>query len=210
MTSVPTVTSVREYAASLGLLVLGSVGVLGTAALPWVTARIDDPTLGASAARVELSGTALAPALSPLALVALAAVVGVLASRGVLRRLVGVVVLLAGIGLVWLVGSARLDPAVVTRAARTATGTTTGASAESWTLAWLPALGCALLVCVAAALVVGRAGRWPTLSPRYDRDGAPSPGRGVPKADAWSQLDRGEDPTADASQPLPADPDLAQ
>ena len=200
----------REYAAGLGLLVLGSVGVLGTAALPWVTAHIDDPTLGASAARVELSGTALAPALSPLALVALAAVVGVLASRGVLRRLVGVVVLLAGIGLVWLVGSARLDPAVVTRAARTATGTTTGALAESWTLAWLPALVCSLLVCAAAVLVVVRAGRWPTLSERYDRAGNPSPRRAAPKADAWSQLDRGEDPTADASQPLPADPDLAQ
>jgi len=200
----------REYAAGLGLLVLGSVGVLGTAALPWVTAHIDDPTLGASAARVELSGTALAPALSPLALVALAAVVGVLASRGALRRLVGVVVLVAGIGLVWLVVSARLDPAVVTRAARTATGTTTAVSAESWTLAWLPSLGCALIVCAAAVVVIVRAGRWPTLSPRYDRAGNASPQGGAVKADAWSQLDRGEDPTADASHPLPADPDLAQ
>ncbi len=201
----------REYIGWLGVLTLGAVGVLATSSLPWTTVLTDDASLGASARRLDLSGTALAPALSPLALVALAGVVGVLASRAATRRLVGGVILLAGSGLVWAVVDARFGTAALTRAARSATGSSSvGVFIESWAATWCATFAFGVLVCAAGVATVLRAGQWPTLSDRYERGGEPAQRRRASGQDAWSQLDRGEDPTDGPSHPLRSEPDLTQ
>ena len=201
----------REYAWVLAGLALGGAGVLGASAPRWVTASTDDPSLGALARSVELSGTALEPVLSPLALVALAGVVGVVASRTLARRLVGALLLSAGGALVWAVLAARFGSVTVTRAARATAGLgSLDVLPQSWSPAWLPALAGGVLICASAALVMTRAARWPTLSSRYERGAAAGRQGGTPKSDAWSRLDRGEDPTADDLHPRSSDRDLTQ
>lgn len=112
----------------------------------------------------------------------LALVLGVVATRGWARVVVGV--LLALLGLSVAVGY---------------TWATVGGSGEGEVSA-LAILGGAL-----AALVGGwtvRRGRtWPSMGSRYERAGAAS--RRAPRLSDWEALDRGIDPTTDPADPRP-------
>jgi hypothetical protein len=120
------------------------------------------------------TGTALLPWLSALALVALAGAGALLATRGLLRAAVGVLLLLSGLG---LAGGA---------VARLVAGASPG-----WPLA--TALG-GLIVAGAGLLTVARGREWPGMGARYDRPvRAPGPPRS--ESQIWDALDRGEDPT---------------
>jgi len=132
------------------------------------------------------TGGSLAPALPALGLVALAGAGGLLATRGIGRRLVGGLLLAVALGVVVLVVGA-LGPVGL-----------------GWPLA---CLGGALLAGAGGALAVKDGGRWPVMGSRYGRgtpaaapDPAekpvmkPSAGRDT-SAELWDALERGEDPT---------------
>jgi hypothetical protein len=106
-----------------------------------------------------------------LALVALAGFAGAVAVGGWGKRLVGALVVLAGL----LAGGATVS----------ADGTGPGR--------WIALLGAVLLV-AAGALVVRLTARLPTLGARY-RSAAPRGASGDRDKDMWDGLSRGQDPT---------------
>jgi uncharacterized membrane protein (TIGR02234 family) len=182
----------REVAAVvLATAVGGGVGVLATARA-WSTVVVTRlPPLGP--VRHDVTGRTLQPGVTGLAVVALAGVLAVLATRGVTRRVIGAVLTLAGAGMVWwsLTG---LSAVSATRGrqlvadARTAAGLGT-ASATNVTVhpAWvlLAALG-GLLVAAGGVTTAARGGRWRAMSARYESPVAttsvapgPSPGDAI-------------------------------
>ncbi|WP_433377629.1 Trp biosynthesis-associated membrane protein [Actinoplanes sp. CA-142083] len=114
------------------------------------------PRPGMTAVREARTGTDLEPWVTGLALVALAGTGALLATSGWLRRVVGALLALAGVGIVIgaIAGRAGLDPG------------SAGAGATAWPI--LCALGG--LIITAGGLTAARLGhRWPRMSARYDR-----------------------------------------
>ncbi|MDP9241514.1 MAG: Trp biosynthesis-associated membrane protein [Actinomycetota bacterium] len=125
----------------------------------------------AAAVGAAVTGQQLVPVARALGLVGLAGVVALLAARGWTRPAVGVALVLSGVGIIGaaaavLGGTGVLWPAV------------TG-------------LGGVLLL-AAGGLATVRGRSWPALGARYDAPSTRSRGT----VDAWTALDRGEDPTA--------------
>lgn len=172
-------------------------GLAGAALAGWAATRVwlvewTPRPAPLPSVRVEHTGSGLWPWLPASAVVGLAGMGAVLATRGIGRRLVGVLLLLVGAGL--LVGGAA--------------GLVTSSGMEP-DVRWpaLTVLG-GLLVTGAALTVVLRGHRWPTMGARYERTGGgarlsdparpdPTGGRvtGARVTAAWEALDRGEDPT---------------
>ncbi len=150
---------------------------------------------------LRVSGRTVDAAPTAFALVALAGVVAVLATRGVLRRVVGAVLVLSGLGLVWrAVASAG---AVGTHRARalvaghhSTVDVSTVVPHVSTHAVW-PALTvvCGLLVTASGALIAWRGHRWVVMSARYEAAPAAEADPGKAAATLWTALDRGEDPT---------------
>lgn len=196
-------------AVPVALDVVGSAVVLVLLTLTWQRATV---RRGAPFGDVvaDLSGRTLAPAAFGLALVTLAGAVAALAVRGRARRVVGVLVALAGVGTavaaalaVRAVGDDRaraLASAALADRAGNGTGATSldvggGAVAITVTAAW------PVLAAVAALLTVvaGVLWTWPAptarrggLSSRYE---APTAAARPRDESMWSALDHGEDPT---------------
>jgi hypothetical protein len=178
-------------------LLLACAGLALAAALLWAASAVRWlRVLPAGRAPVDLDGAALHPALTGVALLALAGVAGVVAAVGVLRRVVGVVLALAGgaVGATVLAGvpGGRALPDGVPADAPAAA---TGAPA-------LALLGAAALLLVGVLVAV----REPLLPRPGSRWAAPGPRRAAsrPEADpdraAWDALDAGEDPTIDPTR----------
>lgn len=156
------------------------------------------PSGGALGDGTGTTGGELEPALVPLALLALAAVAAVLATSGWLRRLLGVLVGLAGLWVCWLTASpvhvARPGAQFLADAQRQdllrheSTLTTQLAVGRG-----LVGLGAVALLFV-AVLLVSRGQRMPKLGARYQAPGAERP-PGDPDRELWDLLDKGEDPT---------------
>jgi hypothetical protein len=117
------------------------------------------------------TGSALYPWLPALGLVALAGAGALLATRGLVRAAVGVLLLLCGFGLI--AGAAGHFPG-------------------GWPVA--TALG-GLLVAGAGGLALVRGRRWPALGARYDRPAGAAARAPQSGAEVWDALDRGDDPT---------------
>jgi uncharacterized membrane protein (TIGR02234 family) len=191
----------RELVLALVLEIVGAAGALLVATRTWQTistprpAPLHDDVLTLSGRDVDTASTALA-------LVALAGVVAVLATRGLARRLIGLVVLLAGAGLVWRAVTA--GAAVSARRARVFVADrhpTVDTSAVAVRVdvhgGWvILGVGCGVLVVAAGALIAWRGHRWPTMSARYDRRAA-APSAQARASRLWADLDRGDDPTSD-------------
>jgi uncharacterized membrane protein (TIGR02234 family) len=168
---------------------------LGSAALATVGASqtwAEATTTAQGTRTVAASGTDVAAAALPLALVALAAwgAVLVLRSRG--RRLVAVLGLLAAVGagaaVLTAAGDARDVAGGMLAAASDVSVTTT-----AWPTVTVIACGVAAASFVVAFL---QAPRWPEMSARYDAPNEPEPGTAaVSDADLWRALDEGHDPT---------------
>lgn len=191
-------SQVSSKAAALLLLTVGGGLTLLAATAPWAELRADDGLAGASA---TVTGSAVAPLSVAAGAVGLAAVVAVLAVRGWLRRLVGVVVVaLSALALAQVVGVLG-DTADVARRWWAVEVATLAASADVEPTVWAGVTAAGLVLLLAAGvLVLVRGGSWAGLSSRYDVPGSPparAPGAGpVSQADSWQALDRGEDPTA--------------
>jgi hypothetical protein len=179
-----------------GALVAAAAALWGASALTWVLVR---PT---GRAAVELTGAVVAPALTGLALVALAGVAGVVATGGVLRRLVGVLLVGAAVWVVAVVVPVWTgDPAAVAAAATPPGGVPPAALAgqpAAATAAPLLALGGALALLGGGLVVLLREPRLPRLGARYAAGSRP-PAVQDPDRAAWADLDEGRDPTADAA-----------
>ena len=185
---------------ALGLVCLalaGSAAALwGSGQAVWHRVTADLPARGPQV--VEVTGAQAHPALGGLALLALAGIAGAVATGGLPRRAVGLLLLLAGLAAGWLaVRGLLLDPFgtdgpvprlpdVDAELLRYRPTTTTAAPL-------LALLGALLLLAAGAAALVAERGL-ARLGARFA-----APGERRPPADpdraAWQDLDAGRDPT---------------
>jgi uncharacterized membrane protein (TIGR02234 family) len=163
---------------------------------------------------LRVAGRTVDAAPTALALVALAGVIAILATKGMPRRVVGVVVALAGVGLVWrsltglqALGVSRARTLVQDKHPGIQLGSAVPHVSVHSGWAVLSCL-CGVLVLLAGALVAWRGHRWGAMSARYEApvgeghpaarvESAEDAERSRLRADAsmWSALDRGDDPT---------------
>jgi uncharacterized membrane protein (TIGR02234 family) len=197
-----------EYAAALVLQLAGGGFALLLATRSWQT--VHTPRERPLADDVlQLSGRTIDAAPTALALVALAGVVAVVATRGVLRRAVGVVLVVTGGLLIWRAASG-LSAVSATRARDLVRSHHSGVGVDAASAPHVAVhaqwavltLACGVLVALAGALVAARGARWSALSAKYE---APRPALSArdlaaqrQRADAsmWKALDAGDDPTA--------------
>ena len=171
----------RRLTYAVGLCLAGAGLALFATTRTWAvefTAR-PAPLPGLRTSRI---GADLVVWLPALALVGLAGAGAVLATRGLLRRLVGALLLAVGVATVGGAGLAL-------------TGSGSVAVGPAWPLL---CLGGGLLTAAGGALTVAGGHRWPTMGARYDRRATRRNGRAGATATAvevWDALDRGEDPT---------------
>jgi uncharacterized membrane protein (TIGR02234 family) len=190
----------RPFAVALLLQLLGAGGALLVAVRTWQTVITPRPAPSHDDV-LHLSGRTVDAAPTALALVALAGVVAVLATRGVVRRGVGAVLAVVGAGLVWRAIAS--SGAVSTQRARdvvTAHHPTVNAAAvvpRIETSAVWPALtaACGVLVLLAGALTAWRGHTWQVMSARYEAPADPQQQQAKAATALWTALDRGEDPT---------------
>jgi uncharacterized membrane protein (TIGR02234 family) len=182
----------RTMIAALTGCVAGAGLVLLAASQPWAGAIVADLPGGG---RIDPSGGTVAPLASGLALAALAGPLAVLATRGVGRLAVGVLLVVAGSGIaVVAVRTAADATAAVSEPAAAAVGLSTPAiyQAESTGWPYVAALG-GLAVATAGVATIARGRGWPSMSARYERpDRQPATAR---PASMWDAIGRGEDPT---------------
>lgn len=198
-----------EFAAALLLEIVGAGGALLLSTRHWQTITTARPRPFATDV-LRVSGRTIDSAPTALALVALAGVVAVLATKGLPRRVIGALVAAAGV--VLAVRSALAVAAVSAERARSLVADKHPRAAGSELLGqhvatdpiWgvLSVIGGGLVL-AAGLLICLRGARWAAMSARYDAPVATAapddPERARAKADArlWSALERGEDPTAE-------------
>lgn len=175
-----------------GLLV--AAAAFGTTLFTWVDAHI----AGAFGRQsVAVAGSQAAPAVSALAMVALAAPLAARIAPRILSYIVCTIAAAAGAGIVLTAVSVAVDPAsaVVTETSRL-TGTV--APAGSYTLSGWPwaAAACGALITLAAAWTAIASRSW-SASRKYERTVEPhhTNSKEIDEMDAWDSLSRGEDPT---------------
>jgi uncharacterized membrane protein (TIGR02234 family) len=206
MTDAPSSTrTARSYRAALALLAVGAVLLLVGFGRTWVTAVVRDA--GLPTVTVELTGRDLAPAGAAMAVVALAGLAALVATRRVGRMLTGLVLALAGL---IAVGSALRYGAwsgstmalVADRAGVAASDATTSTTTTLW---WVVAAVGGALVLTAGALSLVASSTWTTLGGRYERRSSTQPAPKAAAASAWDQLDAGLDPTLDTPPATPSE-----
>ncbi|MFC5289146.1 Trp biosynthesis-associated membrane protein [Actinokineospora guangxiensis] len=161
---------------TVALLPLAACALWGSSALAWGGREKARPGTDVPIA-VDVPGSEVAPALVPVALLALAAVAGVLAVSGTPRRALGVVLAAAAVYPVWA---------------------GVGADALTWGSATAVAGGALLAL---AGVVVALTGhRMPRMGSRYSapansRTAGESGKPGKARPDLWQSLSDGDDPT---------------
>jgi uncharacterized membrane protein (TIGR02234 family) len=170
----------RSYLLTLVACLAGAGLAAYAATRVWSVDVVTRP--GMSDLRTTRTGADLEPWLIGLAVVALAGTGALLATHGRVRRGLGVLLALAGAG-------------VVAGAIAGRVGLEAGSASPVWPIAC--ALGGAIVV--AGGVTAARFGhQWPAMSARYERRPARTAPADTP-ADhraAWDALDRGDDPTA--------------
>ena len=188
----------REYGYALLTGAVGAGLVLLALRAQWAQA-VFTPQKPLTAEVVNVSGNDLVPLAGGLALAALAALIAVIATRGVVRRAVGVLLALFGAGAGAAVLTAVTASAVVSVAAGkvaspesaalsgTAAGSTTSGSSGGGAVVvsnatghaiisgtpWQAAVIVGALLIFAAGLATALRGQdWPVMSARYDAPGA--------------------------------------
>jgi uncharacterized membrane protein (TIGR02234 family) len=196
-----------EFAAALLIEIVGAAAVLLVATREWQT--ITTPRARPFTQDVlAVSGRTLDGASTALALVALAGVVAVLATKGAARRVVGALVALAGAGIAWrsavaigAVSAGRAKDLVHDKRPRVlASEAITQHVSTQATWGVLSVVGGVLVLC-AGALITWHGGRWGAMSARYEaptrpEEADPEQARAKSDASLWAALERGEDPTA--------------
>jgi uncharacterized membrane protein (TIGR02234 family) len=176
----------------LGIAVTGCVlgGAVALFAVGRVWLHYTVPRNGLANLQATATGHATAGAAGTLALVVLAGVVVLPATRGFGRRLAGAVIALAGLGIGYL--------AMLTIAFTTAqlgvpeASTSIDGKATAWPWVTLIAGVVAVATGVFAALA---SGGWPAMGRRYESAGSVKRGPAT-ETSIWDRLDEGDDPTA--------------
>jgi uncharacterized membrane protein (TIGR02234 family) len=191
--SVPaTAATMQSGRRGLGIAVTGCVlsGAVALFAVGRVWLHYTVPRTGLADLRAAATGHATAGAAGTLALVVLAGVVVLPATRGRGRRVAGALIAFAGVGIGYL--------AVVTIAFTTDqlaapdSSTYTDARVTAWP--WIALV--AGVVGVATGIFAALAsGAWPAMGRRYESAGAAKRGP-VTETSIWDRLDEGDDPTA--------------
>jgi len=185
-------TARRSPAAAVLACGVGGVVVLLASGRQWARTTLTDVT-GEGHSSLSVTGHVVAPALPALGIALLALAAAILAARGWMRRVVGVVVVLLAGTTVGVAIAARGDVSAALESREVgAQGLTVHASANGW---WLVATLAGLVAVVAGVVTVFYGRRWSGLGAKYDGPTAPRPTKD-PAALAWEALDRGEDPTA--------------
>lgn len=188
----------REYLAGVVLCALGAGLVLAAGGQTWaqVTVHLPAPLPSGHA---TLTGKDLAPAADGLGLAGLAALAGLVATRGLARTAIGVLLAVMGAAAA-AVSVTGVRVAHVLASAEEHVSLLRGAAGANvfetpW---WTVSLAGGSLLVAAGVLTAVRGRRWPAMSRRYDPPGA----RTAPESDSgalWDSLDHGVDPTvADA------------
>ena len=168
----------------LALLAVAAAALWGSSRLTWTWSRVATPLRGMVVNSQD--GGQVATALVPLAVLALAALAALFAIGGWLRRLLGILVALAGITAGWL-GVSDLPAALATQP----TGYPTSSVVAGHGLAILAGL----LMVLAGILIVRAADQLPRLGASYQAPSAARQRARDPDAELWQALSAGEDPT---------------
>ncbi|NIH79327.1 Trp biosynthesis-associated membrane protein [Amycolatopsis viridis] len=165
-------------------LLLAAAALWGSSRLVW-SAELRDAGVRGTVLE-EHTGAQISGALVPLAVLALAGVAGLVAASGWLRRVLGVVVALAGVAAGWI-------------------------AVDGWRFGGFPAgapagqifagRGLALLagiLMLVAGLIAGKgAGRMAKLGARYQAPAGRKKAAKDPDTELWEALSEGEDPTTE-------------
>ena len=191
----------RWYAPTvLILLALGGL-IFFASSRTWLSA--DVRAAGLPSDLVTVTEADAQPLIPALGLVVAAAGLAVLATRGRLRQLVGLLAAAAAIGVVIAVATGSDARHAALNAAIDQSTAFTGANRPNpqeheWLL-WTVVLAALLSFCLGVLTVVA-ARVWPAMSGRYDAPRASGPAPVEPEradgADLWKALDEGHDPTA--------------
>lgn len=214
----------RKYpVGAVVLLALAAAAMWGSSRLTWVTVSSND---GLTEPRTDkLNGGVWFGALTPLALVLLASIAAILATRGWVRRILGVVIgLIAAVTAVPSFALLTGSGATADRAAALAElpGRATVTEVTTATFPAILTMAAALVALLAAVLLTRMPPETARLSGKYDNpvfrrsaataqvaqqqaDGhhtgaEPVPGK-LPERVLWDALDAGTDPTEDSADP---------
>jgi uncharacterized membrane protein (TIGR02234 family) len=177
-------------------VLVGAAILLASGAPAWVRGRTADAVLGGGV--VEASGQSVAPGTLGLALVAAAAVLGLLTGGWIARRVCAAILVLAALGSAVLVALVVADPSGALGRHAAGLAGRTGAVEVTAQLApgvWVAVLGVVALL-VGSVLGWRGCGRWSGLGSRYDRPEAAATDRGAIRS-AWDEISEGRDPTAE-------------
>jgi len=185
-------TAAQPGRRGLGIAVTGCVlsGAVALFAVGRVWLHYTVPRDGLADLRAAATGHEVAGAGATLALVILAGVVVLPATRGLGRRIAGVVVALAGLGVSYL--------AVLTIVLTTdqldvpEASTYTDGRATAWP--WIALVAGVVALATGVFAAVASAG-WPAMGRRYESAGSARRGPAT-ETSMWDSLDEGDDPTA--------------
>jgi uncharacterized membrane protein (TIGR02234 family) len=185
-------TARRSPAAAVVSCAVGALLVLLASGRQWAHTTLADGTGGVHTA-LSATGHNVAPSLPALGIALLALSAAILAAKGVMRRIVGVVIVFIAAAVVGVGITARGDVSAALEHREVGVqGLAVHASANGW---WLVATVGGVIAVGAGVLTVLRAEQWSGLGAKYDAPSAPRPTKD-PAVLAWDALDRGEDPTA--------------
>lgn len=198
----------KGYRRALILLAVGAALLFVGYAQVWASAVVLQEGLPSLA--VELKGREIQPAGSASAILALAGIAGLVATRRFGRAVTGVLLILEGlvalVGALWF-GTGAGNRADVVRLVSEKAGIDVDVelSVRPW---WVVVAVGGVLLVVVGVLAALRGGTWPVMGRKYERaegDGSSAAaGASTGPASAWEQLDQGVDPTVDpTADPVP-------
>lgn len=178
-----------SYRSAISILLISSVAVVIAAGRTWAKVWFEDP--GFPVVSITLSGSQLEPAISGLGAAAVASVLGLMAARGVFRRVIGGVVVLIGIGILY---SALLVKSTIGSHVKPAITEAVGRNVDVFefsfnNLVWVAILG-SLGIILSGVVFLLRNFSSAKMSGRYERK-RPAEAELSP----WQSLDSGIDPT---------------
>jgi uncharacterized membrane protein (TIGR02234 family) len=199
VTDAPDPRGRRSFLVTLVVLALGAVLLLLASGRTWSTTVVGGTDV--PAITVALTGGDLV-AGGAVALLVLAGIAGLAATRRVGRVVVGVLLVLAGLGTVVVAvvfgttwGSSPGAGDTVRGLALERAGTV-GPTATTVTAWWIAAVVAGLLMVAGGVLAIVASASWPQMGRRYERrEALEGPARDVASRSAWDQLDEGVDPT---------------
>ena len=190
-------TGRRELTVTVLIALLGGVIAWASAGRPWATGVAG---VAPNTFKVTASGDDLSAGVTALGLTALAGALALFATQRLARRLVGVLLIAAGVGVAVYAfgerGASHASRVLADKAAAKGYATRSmDAHMASW---WALAAFGGVLVVLAGVAAVARGATWPGMSSRYENAASKTAARAADTGtakDLWDALDRGEDPT---------------